>query len=94
MALVQTELPAMNASLLTADRTTHLKIMLVVCMCSLGAFALAANVSGRKDRMASDAAESGWLAMRSASDEVAAGTLSRAPAGARLVIVSLRTNSM
>jgi hypothetical protein len=81
----------MNASLLTADRKTHLKIVLFACLCSLGALVFAANHAMRHGGAAESASPDERLSARSAPHRAAPD---RTSAGAKLVIVSLRADPM
>jgi hypothetical protein len=85
------ELLAMNASLLTADRKTHLKIVLVACLCSLGAFVFAANHAVPHGGRAESAALGERLSARSAPYRAAPY---RTSVDAKLVVVSLHGNPM
>lgn len=81
----------MNASLLTADRKTHLKIMLVACLCSLGMFVFAASHAVRHGSRTESAAPGERFSARSAAYRAAPYGTS---ADGKLIVASLHANSM
>jgi hypothetical protein len=84
----------MNASLFAADRRTRLKVVLAACMCSLGAYVLATNLSVHMNRGAKAIVAAERLVARDAPKGIHIRRPLRTSADEQLVTASLQSDAM